>query len=286
MIPHLSLFVLAFFVSLCLTPTVRAAARWGGVVDLPDGRRRVHSRSIPRLGGVAIFAAFYCSLWALAGSLEHPEIHETHRLASAMFVPSLLVLLLGVADDLWSVGPAMKIAAQLIAGLLIYYHMGIRIEFLTNPFTGTATLALLSLPATLFWIVLVTNAFNIVDGMDGLAAGVGFIALSCMFLVSLQMGNMAIALVVAPLAGAVLGFLRYNFNPASIFLGDSGSLFLGFQLAVLSIVGSQKSSTAIAVTAPLFILALPLVETAISTVRRFLRGARSCRRTPGTFITG
>ena len=189
-----------------------------------------------------------------------------------MFLPSLLVLLLGAADDLWSVGPAIKIAVQLMAGLLIYYHLGIRIEILTNPFTGTSSLALLSLPATLFWIVLVTNAFNIVDGMDGLAAGVCFIALSCMFLVSLQMGNMALALIVAPLAGAVLGFLRYNFNPASIFLGDSGSLFLGFQLAVLSIVGSQKSSTAIAVTAPLFILALPLVETAVSTMRRFLSG--------------
>jgi UDP-N-acetylmuramyl pentapeptide phosphotransferase/UDP-N-acetylglucosamine-1-phosphate transferase len=180
--------------------------------------------------------------------------------------------MLGIVDDLWSVGPWVKIVVQLTAGLLVFYHLGIRIENLSNPISGVSSLAAFSLPATLFWILLVTNAFNIVDGLDGLASGVCFIALSCMFLVSLQMGNMAIALVVAPLAGAVLGFLRYNFNPASIFLGDSGSLFLGFQLGVLSIVGSQKSSTAITVAAPLFILALPLVETAISATRRFLSG--------------
>ena len=133
-------------------------------------------------------------------------------------------------------------------------------------------MGVLSLAATLFWIVLITNAFNVVDGMDGLATGVAFIALACMFMVAIQMNQPPIAWVAAPLAGAVLGFLRYNFNPASIFLGDSGSLFLGFQLAVLSIVGSQKSSTAVALAAPIFVLALPLIETASSALRRFASG--------------
>ena len=228
-----------------------------------------------------MFIAFHVSLYLAATLVPGAQTTEAQLRAMAMLGPSLLILLLGTADDLRSVRPSMKIGVQLVAGLFVYYQLGIRIDMLTNPFTGTSTLAFLSLPATLFWIVLVTNAFNIVDGMDGLAAGVCFIALICMFLVSLQMGNTAIALVVAPLAGAVLGFLKYNFSPATIFLGDSGSLFLGFQLAVLSMVGSQKSSTAIAVTAPLFILALPLVETAISTVRRFLSGRSIVRADSG-----
>ncbi len=265
-------FGLAFSVSLCLTPLVRALSRWAGALDTPDGRRRLHATPIPRLGGVAVFVSFYGCVTLISGRLGSPHAYEASQLAFALFVPSLLILVLGIADDLWAVGPWVKIGVQLAAGLLVFYRLGIRIEHLTNPFTGSSTLAALSLPATLFWIILVTNAFNIVDGMDGLAAGVCFIALSCMLLVSLQMGNTAIAFVVAPLAGAVLGFLRYNFNPASIFMGDSGSLFLGFQLAVLSVVGSQKSSTAISVATPLFILALPLVETSISTLRRFLSG--------------
>ena len=186
---------------------------------------------------------------------------------------SLLILALGIVDDKWSVSPWMKIAVQILAGLLVCYQLGIRIDTLATVFVGDyQTLGLLSLPATLIWIVLITNAFNVVDGMDGLATGVAFIALACMFVVSLQMNQPAIAFTAAPLAGAVLGFLRYNFNPASIFLGNSGSLFLGFQLAVLSIVGSQKSSTTVAVTAPIFVLALPLIETATSAVRRFVSG--------------
>jgi len=272
MLTYALLFGVSLVLCLVLTPPVRALAHVAGALDKPDGRRKLHALAIPRLGGIGVFAAFYLSLWLVAAWLQAPDLNQSFQLASAMLLPSLLVLALGIADDLWSVKPWMKLTVQIVAGLLIYFHLGIRIESVTSPFETNAPLAALSLPATLFWIVLVTNAFNIVDGMDGLAAGVCFIALSCMFLVSLQGQRAEIALVVAPLAGAVLGFLKYNFSPASIFLGDSGSLFLGFQLAVLSMVGSQKSSTAIAVTAPLFILALPLVETAVSTFRRFLSG--------------
>lgn len=266
------LFATAFVAALCLTPPVRAVARWAGVLDTPDGQRKRHLGSVPKLGGIAVFLSFYSCVWLASGRLDWPGIGEASRLASAMFFPSLIILLLGVTDDLRPVGPWVKIAVQLVAGLLIYYQLDIGIQTVANPFASNVALGVFSLPATLMWIILVTNAFNIVDGMDGLAAGVAFIALSCMFLVSLQMGHPALALMAAPLAGAVLGFLRYNFNPASIFLGDSGSLFLGFQLAVLSMIGSQKSSTAIAVAAPLFILALPIVEAATSTVRRFLTG--------------
>ena len=267
------LFALALVVSLCLTPPIRAVARWAGVLDVPDGKRKLHPNAVPLLGGVAVFISFYVSLWLVVTQLESPSARSAFQLATMMFVPSLLILLLGIVDDKWSVSPWMKIAVQIVAGLFVYYQLGIRIDTLVTLFAGkSAMLGLLSLPATLFWIVLITNAFNVVDGMDGLATGVAFIALACMFVVSIQMNQPAIAFAAAPLAGAVLGFLRYNFNPASIFLGDSGSLFLGFQVAVLSIVGSQKSSTAVAVAAPIFVLALPLVETATSTVRRFVSG--------------
>ena len=270
------LFVLALIVSLCFTPPIRAVARWAGVLDLPDGKRKLHPNAVPLLGGVAVFLSFYVSLWLVVTQLESPSARSAFQLATMMFVPSLLILLLGIVDDKWSVSPWMKIAVQIVAGLFVYYQLGIRIDTvgtLGTVFAGkSAMLGLLSLPATLFWIVLITNAFNVVDGMDGLATGVAFIALACMFVVSIQMNQPAIAFAAAPLAGAVLGFLRYNFNPASIFLGDSGSLFLGFQVAVLSIVGSQKSSTAVAVAAPIFVLALPLVETATSAMRRFVSG--------------
>jgi UDP-GlcNAc:undecaprenyl-phosphate GlcNAc-1-phosphate transferase len=270
---YASLFLLSLVISLCLTPAVRAVARWGGVLDIPDGRRKLHPEPVPKLGGVAVFIAFYVCLGLAAWQLESPSARAAFDLAAAMFVPSLLILALGIVDDKWSVGPWIKIAVQIGAGLIVYYELGIRVDSVTTVFIGdTPLLGLLSLPLTLFWIVLITNAFNVVDGMDGLATGVAFIALACMFMVSMEMGQPAIALAAAPLAGAVLGFLWYNYNPASIFLGDSGSLFLGFQLAVLSIVGSQKSSTAVALTAPIFVLALPLIETATSIVRRFVSG--------------
>jgi UDP-GlcNAc:undecaprenyl-phosphate GlcNAc-1-phosphate transferase len=268
-----ALFALALFGSLCLTPLVRAVACRAGVLDLPDGRRKLHPRPIPKLGGVGVFVSFYICLALVGTQIESPSARQALELASATFVPSLLVLTLGIVDDKWPVNPWMKIAVQIAAGLVVYYDLGIRIDTIAPVFLADgAMLGLFSLPATLVWVVLITNAFNVVDGMDGLATGVAFIALACMFLVSLQMNQPAIAFAAASLAGAVLGFLRYNFHPASIFLGDSGSLFLGFQLAVLSIVGSQKSSTAVAVTAPVFVLALPLVETATSAVRRFVSG--------------
>lgn len=272
MAPYGLSFAIALAISLCLTPAVRAFARRAGVVDAPDGRRKLHRSPIPMLGGVAVFISFYISLGLMVLEMDSPSAQSAFQLASATFAPSLLILGLGIVDDKWPVSPWVKMAVQAAAALVVYFQLGIRIDTIA-PFDDLgASSALLSLPATVFWIVLITNAFNVVDGMDGLATGVAFIALACMFMVSIQMNQPAIAFAAAPLAGAVLGFLRYNFHPASIFLGDSGSLFLGFQLAVLSIVGSQKSATAVAVTAPIFVLALPLVETATSAVRRFVSG--------------
>jgi UDP-GlcNAc:undecaprenyl-phosphate GlcNAc-1-phosphate transferase len=176
-------------------------------------------------------------------------------------------------DDLWEVKPLPKVAVQLIAAGWICAYPDLRIVLMSNPFGETfGSLGVLSIPLTLFWIVLITNAFNIVDGIDGLASGVAFVATACLFVASVQGNDPYLPLLVAPLGGALIGFLRYNFNPASIFLGDSGSLWIGFLIAVFSIAGYNKSTTAIAVSAPLLFLALPLLEIAVSMVRRFLRG--------------
>jgi UDP-GlcNAc:undecaprenyl-phosphate GlcNAc-1-phosphate transferase len=256
-----------------LTPAMRSLANRVGAVDQPDQHRKLHAHPIPRLGGPAVLISFYAIAVFVIPYLSPETAEDVHLLVRSL--PAvLLVLALGLADDLWTMRPSAKVAVELVAGFWVYYVVGVRIDILSNPFFGPASVIVgnLSLPATMLWIVLITNAFNIVDGMDGLAAGVAFIATCCMFLVSLQQGNAPLAAVAAPLAGALLGFLKYNFNPASIFLGDSGSLSIGFLLAILSVAGSQKSTTAISVAAPLFMLALPIVEVVTSTMRRFITG--------------
>jgi UDP-GlcNAc:undecaprenyl-phosphate/decaprenyl-phosphate GlcNAc-1-phosphate transferase len=267
------LFITALACALVLTPVVRQRAHKYGVVDHPDGQRKLHSTPIPRLGGIAVFCAFYLTIAFFLPLINNPVARFASDLATRTFVPSVAILLLGVADDLWNVRPWTKIAVQVLAGAWICWYPDLRIAFLWHPFGLTeGAVGAFSIPLTLAWIILITNAFNIVDGMDGLASGVAFVATTCLFVASIQRPDAFAPLLVAPLAGALLGFLRYNFNPASIFLGDSGSLWLGFQIAVLSIASQNKSSTAVAVASPLLSLALPLIETSVSTVRRFLRG--------------
>jgi UDP-GlcNAc:undecaprenyl-phosphate GlcNAc-1-phosphate transferase len=181
-----------------------------------------------------------------------------------------LLFAAGLLDDLYNLRPAAKLLAQCAAGI-VAYGFGFRVEELS--FLGpTLDLGVLSLPVTLLWIVGITNAFNLIDGLDGLATGIGLVALASTFAVAWMLGNPEVALVCAALGGALLGFLRYNFRPARIFLGDSGSLFVGFMVAVLSVHGSTKSATAVMTAAPLLLLALPILDTVLSVIRRWLRG--------------
>ena len=203
---YASLFAFAFILSLCLTPLVRTLARRAGVLDVPDGKRKRHPWPVPKFGGLAVFLAFYLCLWLVASRTDHESARRLLELPRIMLAPSLLILALGLVDDWRPLGPWTKIGVQIVAGLLVYCQLGIRVDTLTLPVLGS--LGALSLPATLFWIVLITNAFNVVDGLDGLATGVAAIALVCMFLVALQMKRPDIALAAAPLAGAVLGFLE------------------------------------------------------------------------------
>lgn len=259
---------LALVVSWLGTPWVRRLAFRCGALDRPD-ERKVHSTEMPRLGGLAVYVGFLSGIaWLGVSSL--PLI--------GLLVGVTLVVLLGAVDDVRGVSPRVKLAGQVAAALAVV-PFGIHIDYITNPLNSDIIyLGFLSLPVTILWIVAVTNAINLIDGLDGLAGGVSFIAALTMaavawtqwrlFHISGQVDVLVLALV---LAAAVLGFLRHNFHPARIFLGDSGSMMLGFTLAVISIMGFTKSVTAISVFIPLVVLGVPLLDTACAIVRRCYR---------------
>lgn len=267
-----SLFIVAiasFALAFALTPLCRnLAIRWGAV-DRPDQVRKLHARPVPRIGGIPIVVAYLGSFAILLlCSLRAGNMVRSHLdLVWRVFPGAALIFFIGLLDDLAGLRPWQKLIGQTVAGVWAF-HAGLQI-------TGVAGHALgywWSLPLTLAWFVGCTNAFNLIDGVDGLAAGVGFCATLTMLAAGLLQGNMALALAVAPLAGSLLGFLRYNFNPASIFLGDSGSLLIGFLLGCCGVIWSQKSATLVGMTAPLMALAIPILDVALSIARRFLRG--------------
>jgi UDP-GlcNAc:undecaprenyl-phosphate GlcNAc-1-phosphate transferase len=268
---YLLLFTVAFALALVCTPLVRAAALRFEVVD-HGGGRRVHSGRVPRLGGVALLLAAGGTL-ALAprvGIAVGDVLEEYGWNLPALAAGALIVLALGVADDVRGVGPGLKIAVQVLAAV-VAMRGGYGVEALTNPFTGGYIwLSSLGGAVTLLWIVGVTNGFNLIDGLDGLAAGTGLIAAATLFFVALVEARPDTALLAAILAGALTGFLRFNFSPASIFLGDSGSLLIGYVLSVLSIQSLQKGTTAVVLLVPILTLGLPLIEAGVTVVRRGL----------------
>src|SRR2546423_7058640 len=271
---YLTIFIIALGSSLFLTPVVRRLAQRLGWVDAPADGRRLHETPTPRLGGVAIFFSVALALaWLpFVGNLVTESLKEHWSDAVAVLASSTLVFLFGVFDDLFGAKARWKFVAQAAAGLL-FYALGGHIEAVTVPFVGSfAVPPVLSLVFTLVWVVGVSNAFNLIDGLDGLATGASLFAALVVLAVALLTGRPLVAVISLALAGALIGFLRYNFNPASIFLGDSGSLFIGFLLAALSVAGSQKASTAVAVAIPLMAFALPVIDTCFAIARRFIGG--------------
>jgi UDP-GlcNAc:undecaprenyl-phosphate GlcNAc-1-phosphate transferase len=237
--------------------------------------RHIHTVSMPRFGGVAISAAVIgisaiamLSLWYL-GLAAQGAIHQMAMVLAA----AVITMAIGLVDDFIDVSAGNKILVEIIAGLLLWVS-GIRILHFTSLFHnhqfGSAVSALL----TICWVLLIANAFNLIDGLDGLAAGSALFSVMTVFAVSLSIHNYLQGVLAAILAGAILGFLRYNFNPATIYLGDCGSLFIGTLLAGLTLTGDtqQKSSTLVAVAIPIVAFGLPIVETSVSVIRRFLRG--------------
>jgi len=257
-----------------LTPIVRNFARDRGWVDRPDGRRKLHVTPVPRLGGVAVYGAFalVCALLVVLEKLGSISADISGSAYLHLLIGCGAVMAIGVADDIADVRPLSKILVQAAAGLYLYLN-GYQMTGLSNPLTGESIqLGFLSAPLTVLWFVAMSNAFNLIDGLDGLAAGVGLFSTTTLFIACAINERWEIAIIAAALGGALLGFLRYNFNPASVFLGDSGALFVGFALAAIAVRGSMKSSAAIAVAAPVLALAVPILDASIAMVRRFVRG--------------
>lgn len=260
---------IAFLLALVLGIPVRNTALRLGLVDQPDGVRKLHGHPIPRVGGVAVALAYCLTLLFLSIAPYHNagvNVRATLADTFYLFPGAAVILFTGILDDLTGLTPWQKLTGQTVAALLALWG-----GFGLDTLFGHSLPLWLNIPLTVFWLVACSNAFNLIDGVDGLAAGVGFFAALTMTVAALTTQNLQLALVTAPLAGALLGFLRYNFNPATIFLGDSGSLLLGYLLGCYGAVWSHKSATLLAITAPLMALALPLLEMALSVLRRFLR---------------
>ncbi len=235
--------------------------------------RHMHTIPVPRLGGVAIYVSFMSvvilamvvyRLLAIASPLHAEAI-------VGLLGPALVVFLLGLFDDLRTLNPYWKFAIQTVAAIWLYAG-GYGIHHLGLIHGGRVLGWMYCLPLTILWVLLITNAFNLIDGLDGLAAGSALFSTAIVLVMSLVVPNPLVAFLTITLAGATLGFLRFNFHPASIFLGDSGSLFIGFMLAALALAGSQKAPTIVAVAIPLVSLGLPVVDVALAVVRRFLAG--------------
>src|SRR5215813_10119550 len=271
---YITLFTLSFFAAMLITPLVRRKASEWGAIARPDNGRHIHSRPTPRLGGVAIYIAFTSTLLCVPflGNMVGESFRANLLKFSALLAPATFIFLFGVYDDFRGASAPLKLTFQMIAAAMVYIA-GYRIENLSSPFGGHWRLpALLSFLVTTLWILVITNAFNLIDGIDGLAAGASVFALISILVFSVAQGNPEISLIAVVLVGSVMGFLRYNFNPATIFLGDSGSMFLGFLAAVLSLAGSQKGSTIVAIAIPLVSFGLPVTEAGLSLARRFVSG--------------
>jgi UDP-GlcNAc:undecaprenyl-phosphate GlcNAc-1-phosphate transferase len=257
--------LVAFFLSIVLTPACRDLFRHLGIVDRPDQDRKLHTQPVPLMGGVPIALSYVASFLVLL--LFPKEAVPFHFADVLRVVPAgLIVFFTGIVDDLLGLKPWQKLCGQALGAAWAFWA-GVRIASVAGHNVGWA-----SFLVTIVWLIGCTNAFNLIDGVDGLASGVGLFATATMLIAALlQHNNTVLALAIAPLAGALLAFLRYNFNPASIFLGDSGSLTIGFLLGSFGVVWSQKSATILGMTAPMMALGIPILDASLSIVRRFLR---------------
>jgi UDP-GlcNAc:undecaprenyl-phosphate GlcNAc-1-phosphate transferase len=272
MLSYLAAFGIALLAGLVLTPAVRWLALQRGAVAR-NGSRHVHSGKIPRLGGLALALGWAASL-AFFLPLEGfgAEVLSKARVELVGVLGGAIVIcLLGAADDIRGLRVVHKLLGQ-CAVAAFAYACGFRIEAISLPFVGTLPMGIFAGPITVLWIVGITNAVNLIDGLDGLAAGVSFFAALTGFVVAIINGSTLATLVLAPLMGVLLAFLVFNFNPARIFMGDSGSYFLGYVLATTSLAGAvqQKASTAVSLLVPMIALGLPIFDTLFSMVRRFL----------------
>lgn len=273
MLKFLPFFLTSTVLGLVLTPLIRIFAGWANIYDRPSDRN-IHKRPVPLLGGISIFFAF--NITVILGHYFNLSLVGDPFLSrwAALLVCQTIILALGSVDDAVHLQPSVKLLFQIIVAVLMILF-GFGIGAITNPFTGDIVrLGIFSAPFTILWLVGITNALNLIDGLDGLSAGTSFIVSLTIGLIAYINGNAGIVFVTLCLAGSLLGFLPYNFHPAKIFLGDSGSLLLGFILAVISIQGSSKGPALVGLLAPILALGFPIMETLLSMIRRFLRSIR------------
>lgn len=271
-------FSLAFLgslvLALALTPLVAMLARAVGAVDsVGESNRRVHVVATPRLGGLAIVVAFYAPLLALlfVDSSVGRLFAEDPPMVLGLLLGGLGITCLGIYDDIFGANAAKKFSIQFAVAIALYL-IGFRIDIVSTPFGPPVVLGVLAAPITCLWIVGIINAINLIDGLDGLASGVAFLAGATTLVVALVSGQILMTLFMACLTGALLGFLVYNFNPAKIFMGDTGSMFLGFVLAVTTVQTNSKSQATVALLVPVLALGLPIMDTTLAMTRRFLTG--------------
>ncbi|HXW91873.1 MAG TPA: MraY family glycosyltransferase [Terriglobales bacterium] len=270
---HLVSFFASFGLALFLTWYVRNLALANKWVSAAPSDRHLHIAPMPRVGGVAIVLTFFSvtGVLALIARLIGAQFSFPPRNWLGFLGPGLFIFAVGLYDDFRNTGPYLKFGAQIAAAIWLFAN-GYHIASVPLVFGARELGFYLSLGATIFWVVLITNAFNLIDGVDGLAAGSALFSAIVMLVISLMDGNSFVSMSGAVLAGSILGFLRYNFHPATIFLGDSGSLFIGFALSALGLASSQKSHTMIAVGIPVVACGFPVLETGLSVLRRFMNG--------------
>lgn len=263
----------AFLISAICSPIIRKVCQRKHLFDFPTSPRKIHTMPIPRLGGIAVYLSFFLPLFGIfiTEGAVYDYFSQHLDVLGSLFLTGSLVFAIGLYDDLRGATVSQKFAVQIAAAALIYF-LGFKIQLISIPFVGSVPLGMLGFPVTILWIVGVTNAINFIDGIDGLACGVGFFSVSTIFILSLVLHHTLTAYFAAALAGGLFGFALYNFAPASIFMGDSGSLFTGFIIATISLQGSQKSSTAISLLIPTVALGVPIADTLLAIIRRIGNG--------------
>ncbi len=279
---HLVAFAVALIVAFFATPIARRIAFNSGAVNVPKDNRRVHKKPMALMGGLAIIVGFLIAV-IYSFSTKDSKVffaYLSQPKAMGMISGVLIIIVLGVVDDIKPLRARIKFPIQLLAAVIVV-ATGSRILAISKPFQATVATHpsmmyllgdILAFVISVLWIVGVTNAINLIDGLDGLAAGVSGIATLSLYIVAVIRNQDDVAIIAVSLVGAIFGFLPYNFNPAKIFMGDTGSTFLGFVLAILSIEGTMKSVTALAMAIPILVLGLPIFDTAFAIIRRIVGG--------------
>jgi UDP-GlcNAc:undecaprenyl-phosphate GlcNAc-1-phosphate transferase len=284
----LAVALIACGTALFTTPYVRRLAQTVGMLDA-TGERRMHDQPKPRIGGIAVYLGFAFALFSALGYLiqtkQFGDLSNLHDVVGMIF-GGTLILMVGIWDDVMGMSPRAKLLAQaLVAGISMLY--GFQVHYITNPFHPHGPPLYFYEPVTivitLVWYLGMMNAINFIDGLDGLLSGLAVISAASLIAVDLMRGHAEIALVLAALGGAALGFLRFNWNPAKIILGDSGALFIGYVFATVSIIGASKTAFAISLLVPLVVLALPVLDTAFTIVRRTRAGKKIYEADRGHF---